>query len=72
MFVQDSTAELWTHGPVRCILVPHGQQVEVQLRNVDGSAFLRKTAPNRQAALSEAEYLRLLVRHLASPADAAS
>ena len=62
MFVPDSTAELWTHGAVRCVLVPHGHTVEVELRNADGSAFLRKTAPNRQAALNEAEYLRLLLR----------
>jgi CheY-like chemotaxis protein len=62
MFVHSSTAELWTHGAVTCVLVPHGHNVEVELRNADGSAFLRKTAPNRQAALNEAEYLRLLLR----------
>ena len=62
MFVQDSTAELWKHGAVTCVLVPHGHNVEVELRNAEGSAFLRKTAPNRQAALNEAEYLRLLLR----------
>ena len=62
MFVDTSTAELWTHGAVRCVLVPHGHNVDVELRNSDGSAFLRKTAPNRQAALNEAEYLRLLLR----------
>lgn len=62
MFVHSSAAELWTHGPVTCVLVPHGSNVEVELRNADGSAFLRKTAPNRQAALNEAEYLRLLLR----------
>jgi CheY-like chemotaxis protein len=61
MFVDDSTAELWTHGAVTCVLVPHGPNVDVELRNADGSAFLRKTAPNRQAALNEAEYLRLLL-----------
>jgi CheY-like chemotaxis protein len=44
------------------VLVPHAHQVEVELRNADGSAFLRKTAPTRQAALNEAEYLRLLLR----------
>jgi CheY-like chemotaxis protein len=62
MFVHSSTAELWTHGAVTCVLVPHGGNVDVELRNADGSAFLRKTAPNRQAALNEAEYLRLLLR----------
>jgi len=62
MFVQDQSAELWSHGAVKCVLVPHGHTVEVELRNADGSPFLRKTAPNRQAALNEAEYLRLLLR----------
>jgi len=62
MFVHSSTAELWTHGAVTCVLVPHGDNVDVELRNADGSAFLRKTAANRQAALNEAEYLRLLLR----------
>jgi CheY-like chemotaxis protein len=62
MFVHETTAELWTHGAVTCVLVPHGQSVEVELRNGDGSAFLRKRAPNRQAAINEAEYLRLLLR----------
>ena len=62
MLVHTSTAELWTHNAVTCVLVPHGHNVDVELRNADGSAFLRKTAPNRQAALNEAEYLRLLLR----------
>ncbi|HEU4938244.1 MAG TPA: response regulator [Vicinamibacterales bacterium] len=62
MLVHTATAELWTHGAVTCVLVPHGHNVDVELRNADGSAFLRKTAPNRQAALNEAEYLRLLLR----------
>ena len=62
MFAQDSTAELWTGEGVRCVLVPQGPHVEVQLRNAGGSAFLRKTAPTRQAALNEAEYLRLLLQ----------
>ena len=62
MFVHSPAAELWTHGAVTCVLVPHGGNVDVELRNADGSAFLRKTSPNRQAALNEAEYLRLLLR----------
>lgn len=64
----QETAELWTGQHVRCVLVPHGQHVEVQLRNADGSAFLRKTAPTRQAALNEAEYLRLLLDAAHRPA----
>jgi CheY-like chemotaxis protein len=62
MFLQEAAAELWAGTNVRCVIVPSGQHVEVQLRNADGSAFLRKTAPTRQAALNEAEYLRLLLR----------
>jgi CheY-like chemotaxis protein len=62
MFVPDSTAELWSNATVTCVLVPHGHQVEVELRNADGSAFLRNTVPTRQAALNEAEYQRLLLR----------
>jgi CheY-like chemotaxis protein len=61
MFVQDFTAELWSDEKVTCVLVPRDQLVEVELRNADGSAFLRKSAPTREAALNEAEYLRLLL-----------
>jgi CheY-like chemotaxis protein len=70
MFPEETTAELWADQQVRCVLVPHGQNVEVQLRNADGSAFLRKTAPTRQAALNEAEYLRLLLDAAHRPATA--
>jgi CheY-like chemotaxis protein len=62
MLVPEVPAELWADQTVRCVLVPHGHQVEVELRNANGSAFLRKTAPSRQAALNQAEYLRLLLR----------
>jgi CheY-like chemotaxis protein len=47
--------------------VPRGQLVEVELRNADGSAFLRKSAPTREAALNEAEYLRLLLTAAGRP-----
>jgi CheY-like chemotaxis protein len=46
---------------VKCVVVPHDHQLEVELRNADGSAFLRKTVQTRQAAMNEAEYLRLLL-----------
>ena len=62
MFAQDSATELWTEGNVKCMLLSHGHIAEVELRNGDGSAFLRKAAPSRLAALNEAEYLRLLLR----------
>jgi CheY-like chemotaxis protein len=61
MFVHDSTAELWSDSTVKCVVVPHDHQLEVELRNADGSAFLRKTVQTRQAAMNEAEYLRLLL-----------
>ena len=61
MFVNDSTAELWSDSTVKCVVVPHDHQLEVELRNADGSAFLRKTVQTRQAAMNEAEYLRLLL-----------
>jgi CheY-like chemotaxis protein len=68
MFVQDATAELWADETVRCVLVPHATDVEVELRNADGSPFLRKTASSRQAALNQGEYLRLLLRASGRPA----
>jgi CheY-like chemotaxis protein len=53
--------EAWATPTVRCVLVPRGPQVDVELRNADGVAFLRKTAPNRQSAKNEAAVLRLYV-----------
>ena len=55
-------SELWSNGTVQCVIVPDGHAVQVQLRNAEGAAFLRKCAPTLQAALNEAEYLRLLLR----------
>lgn len=62
MFADQALSELWADGGVRCVVVAQGHRVEVELRNADGTAFLRKSAPNRQAAINEAEYLRLLLR----------
>lgn len=53
--------EAWSTATVRCVLVPRGQNVDVELRNAEGVAFLRKTAPNRQSAKNEAAVLRLYV-----------
>ena len=69
MFVHDSMAELWSDSTVKCVVVPHDQQLEVELRNADGSAFLRKTVQTRQAAMNEAEYLRLLLCSSGRPAS---
>ena len=68
MFVHDSDAELWSDSTVKCVVVPHDHQLEVELRNADGSAFLRKTVQTRQAAMNEAEYLRLLLSSSGRPA----
>lgn len=62
MVLKESVSELWRHDAVHCVIVPHGRRMEVELRNGDGTPFLRKSAPTRQAALNEAEHLRLLVR----------
>lgn len=62
MFPEELPSELWRHEAVHCVIVPHGQRVEVELRNASGTPFLRKSVPTRQAALNEAEYLRLLLR----------
>jgi CheY-like chemotaxis protein len=53
--------EAWSTPTVRCVLVPRGQSVDVELQNSHGVAFLRKTAPNRQSAKNEAAVLRLYV-----------
>lgn len=62
MLFEEPLSEPWRYESVHCVIVPHGQRVEVELRNAGGTAFLRMSAPTRQAALNEAEYLRLLVR----------
>ena len=53
--------QAWATPTVRCVLIPRGPHVDVELRNADGVAFLRKTAPNRQSAKNEAAVLRLYV-----------
>jgi CheY-like chemotaxis protein len=53
--------EAWATPTVRCVLVPRGQFIDVELRNSQGVPFLRKTAPNRQSAKNEAAVLRLYV-----------
>lgn len=53
--------EAWATPTVTCVLVPHGQQMDVELRNAEGVPFLRKTTPNRQSATNEAAVLRLFL-----------
>ena len=59
---------LWKEGGVRCVLVPSGAGVAVELRTEQGNVFLRKQAPTVTAARNEAEYLRLMLhRDTATP-----
>jgi CheY-like chemotaxis protein len=53
--------EAWSTPSVTCVLVPRGVQTDVELRNADGVAFLRKTAPDGQSAKNEAAILRLFL-----------
>ena len=53
----------WREGGVRCVLVPAGTGIAVELRSEQGGIFLRKLAPSLTAARNEAEYLRLLLHH---------
>lgn len=52
---------LWQHAGIVCVVVAALPGYDVQLRNADGVAFLRKSAPTSEAACNEAEYLRLLL-----------
>jgi CheY-like chemotaxis protein len=56
-----TSSTLWKQGGISCVVVPNALEFEVELQNADGSAFLRKAAPTRDAARNEAEYLRLLL-----------
>ena len=58
---------LWREGGVRCVLVPAGIGLAVELRSERGGVFLRKPAPGITAARNEAEYLRLLLQHESTP-----
>ena len=52
---------VWCHAGVACVVVPALLGFDVELRNAQGVAFLRKTAATSEAASNEAEYLRLLL-----------
>ena len=58
---------LWREGGVRCVLLPSGTGMAVELRSEHGGVFLRKLAPSVTAARNEAEYLRLLLQHESPP-----
>jgi CheY-like chemotaxis protein len=59
---------VWQHSGVVCVVVPSPPGFDVQLRNTQGVAFLRKSAPTTEAARNEAEYLRLLLESDSLPA----
>lgn len=63
---------LWQQAGIECVVVRSAPGFDVQLRNTDGVAFLRKRAPTTEAACNEAEYLRLLFESDAMPPPAAS
>lgn len=60
-FPSDSPGAMWERGGVACWITPHSLGFDVELRNCSGIAFLRKSTPTSDAALNEAEYLRLLM-----------
>lgn len=62
---------VWRHAGVACVVVPAGLGYDVELRNAEGVAFLRKTAGTNEAARNEAEYLRLLLECDSLPAGSA-
>jgi CheY-like chemotaxis protein len=63
---------LWREGGVRCVVLPSGASMAVELRSEHGGVFLRKMAPSVTAARNEAAYLRLLLHHEpAAPVPAA-
>lgn len=71
MLTFESTQEpVWRHGGIACVIVPASPGFDVQLRNGEGVAFLRKSAPTSEAATNEAEYLRLLLESDSMPAAA--
>lgn len=52
---------VWQQAGVVCVVVPASVGFDVELRNTQGVAFLRKAAATSEAACNEAEYLRLLL-----------
>ncbi|HVL66153.1 MAG TPA: response regulator [Vicinamibacterales bacterium] len=72
MVTTDGTVTTaWQHAGITCAIVPGSPGYDVQLRNPQGTAFLRKTAPTIEAARNEAEYLRLLLEADSMPAPPA-
>ena len=57
----EASSAVWRQSGVACVVVPAPLGYDVELRNAQGIAFLRKAASTNEAARNEAEYLRLLL-----------
>jgi len=69
--LDESSKPVWQHAGVVCVVVPASFGFDVELRNMQGVAFLRKAAATSEAACNEAEYLRLLLESDQLPVAAA-
>ena len=70
-WVSETDLVMWQQGGIACAVVSASIGFDVELRNSQGVAFLRKSAPNRDAARNQAEYLRLLLGTGHTPAVSA-
>lgn len=59
--IDDTWDPVWQQAGISCVIVPALAGFDVELRNTQGVAFLRKAAATSEAACNEAEYLRLLL-----------
>jgi CheY-like chemotaxis protein len=60
-WVSETDLVVWEQGGIACAVVAASVGFDVELRNSQGVGFLRKSAPTRDAARNQAEYLRLLL-----------
>ena len=72
MATDGAPEAIWQQAGIACVLMPALLGYDVQLRNTEGVAFLRKSATTREAARNEAEYLRLLFEAGTLPAPTAT
>src|SRR5690242_88656 len=69
---EPAVRAIWQQAGIECVMVRTAPGYDVQLRDSEGVAFLRKSAPTTEAACNDAEYLRLLFGSDTLPAPAAS
>jgi len=60
-WVSETDVVVWQQGGIACAVVSASVGFDVELRNTQGVAFLRKSTPTKDAARNQAEYLRLLM-----------